>query len=368
MTIGTPKEIKNNEARVGLHPANAAALVRAGHRVIIESEAGQGSGYTNEDYTAIGAEILPDAAAVYAEAEMIVKVKEPLAAEYSLIREGQILFTYFHFASSRALTQAMLERKAICIAYETVEDKEGKLPLLIPMSEVAGRMSVQQGAKYLEKPQQGKGILLGGVAGVSPAKVVIIGGGVVGTEAAKMAAGLGAQVFLFDINLNRLRQLGEILPPNVTPLYSTQESLAQHLVDCDLVIGAVLVPGAKAPKIITREMLKQMEKGTVVVDVAVDQGGCMESCRPTTHEDPIFIEEDIVHYCVANIPGAVPITSTNALNNATLGYVLALANKGWKKACTDDPLLGKGLNIVLGKTVHAAVAETFELPLYENVL
>ena len=352
---------------MGLHPANAAALVRAEHEVIIESGAGQGSGYTDEDYMAIGAEILPDTAAVYAEAEMIVKVKEPLAAEYSLIREGQILFTYFHFASSRALTEAMLERKAICIAYETVEDKEGKLPLLIPMSEVAGRMSVQQGAKYLEKPQQGKGILLGGVAGVSPAKVVIIGGGVVGTEAAKLAAGLGAQVFLFDINLNRLRQLGEILPPNVTPLYSTQESLAQHLADCDLVIGAVLVPGAKAPKIITREM-KQMEKGTVVVDVAVDQGGCMESCRPTTHGDPIFIEEDIVHYCVANIPGAVPITSTNALNNATLGYVLALANKGWKKACTDDPLLGKGLNIISGKTVHAAVAETFELPLYENVL
>ena len=368
MTIGTPKEVKNNESRVGLHPANAAALVRAGHKVIIESGAGQGSGYTDEDYMAIGAEILPDAAAVYAEAEMIVKVKEPLAAEYSLIREGQILFTYFHFASSRALTEAMLERKAICIAYETVEDKEGRLPLLIPMSEVAGRMSVQQGAKYLEKPQQGKGVLLGGVAGVNPAKVVIIGGGVVGTEAAKMAAGLGAQVFLFDINLNRLRQLGEILPPNVTPLYSTQESLAQHLADCDLVIGAVLVPGAKAPKIITREMLKQMEKGTVVVDVAVDQGGCMESCRPTTHEDPIFIENDIVHYCVANIPGAVPITSTNALNNATLGYVLALANKGWKKACTDDPLLGKGLNIISGKTVHAAVAETFELPLYENVL
>ena len=368
MTIGTPKEIKNNEARVGLHPANTAALVSAGHQVIIEKGAGEGSGYSNEDYTAVGAEIRSNAAAVYAEADMIVKVKEPLAAEYSLIREGQILFTYFHFASSEELTNAMLERKAVCIAYETVEDKEGKLPLLIPMSEVAGRMSIQQGAKYLEKPQQGKGILLGGVAGVHPAKVVIIGGGIVGTEAAKMAAGLGANVYLFDINLNRLRQLGEVLPPNVIPLYANKENLMQQLANCDLVIGAVLVPGAKAPKIISREMLKKMEKGTVIVDVAVDQGGCVESCRPTTHEDPIYVEENIVHYCVANIPGAVPITSTNALNNATLDYVLTLANKGWKKACYDDPLLGKGLNIVLGKTVHAAVANTFGLALHENVV
>ena len=366
MIVGTPKEIKNNEARVGLNPASVKALVLAGHEVIVEKGAGFGSGYSDNDFKAAGARLCPDAQAVYAEAEMIVKVKEPLEAEYQLIRDGQIVFTYFHFASSNKLTEAMLNSKAVCIAYETVEDSEGRLPLLIPMSEVAGRMSIQQGAKYLEKPQQGKGILLGGVAGVSPAKVVIIGGGVVGTEAAKMAAGLGANIILFDINLNRLRQLGEILPANVTPLYSTHDSLTKHLADCDLVIGAVLVPGAKAPKIITRSMLKKMEKGTVIVDVAVDQGGCIETCKPTTHENPIFIEEGIVHYCVANIPGAVPITSTNALNNATLKYVLALANKGWKKACQDDPLLAKGLNIIDGKATHKAIADTFSLSLYEN--
>lgn len=368
MIIGSPKEIKNNEARVGLNTSSVSTLVRAGHKVFIEQGAGVGSGYSDSAYQKAGATILPDAQSLYAKAEMIVKVKEPLEEEYSLIQAHQIVFTYFHFASSETLTKAMLERKAVCIAYETVEDREGRLPLLIPMSEVAGRMSIQQGAKYLEKPQQGKGILLGGVAGVSPAKVVIIGGGVVGTEAAKMAAGLGANVYIFDINLNRLRELGEILPPNVTPLFSSHETILNHLADCDLVIGAVLVLGAKAPKIISKAMLRHLSAGSVLVDVAVDQGGCFETCRPTTHEDPIFIEDDIVHYCVANIPGAVPMTSTDALNNATLSYILAVANKGWEKACSDDPLLKKGLNMIHGKVVHEAVAHTFDLPLYENAI
>ncbi|MGB1971979.1 MAG: alanine dehydrogenase [Flavobacteriaceae bacterium] len=367
MIIGVPKEIKNNESRVGLNTASVAALIKHNHKVVVETNAGEGSGFSDKDYQAVGATILNDAKEVYAIAEMIVKVKEPLLPEYALIKEGQIIFTYFHFASSLELTQAMIDRKAVCIAYETVEDENKRLSLLTPMSEVAGRMSVQQGAKFLEKPQHGKGKLLGGIPGVAPAKVVIIGGGVVGTEAAKMAAGLGAQVFLFDINLDRLRYLSEVLPPNVIPLYSSEESLSKHLCDSDLVIGAVLIPGAKAPKIITKDMLKQMEKGTVLVDVAVDQGGCFETCKATTHEEPVFIVEDIVHYCVANIPGAVPMTSTNALNNATLNYSLLIANKGWKKACQENTALQHGLNIAHGKIVYKAVADAFELPFYENV-
>ncbi len=368
MIIGTPKEIKNNEFRVGLNTASVMALTAHGHSVLIETNAGIGSGMSDKDYIAAGATILASAEEVYAKAEMIVKVKEPLAAEYELIREGQIVFTYFHFASSLELTEAMIKSKAICIAYETVEDKQGRLPLLTPMSEVAGRMSIQQGAKYLEKPQGGKGQLLGGVPGSAPGKVMIIGAGVVGTEAAKMAAGLGAQVLLLDINLDRLRYLSEVLPPNVTPLYSTQETIEKNCADCDLIIGAVLIPGAKAPNIISREMLKNMQAGTVLVDVAVDQGGCFESCRPTTHEEPTFVIDDIVHYCVANIPGAVPMTSTNALNNSTLPFVQLLAKKGWKDACTQNEALKKGLSIYDGKIVHAPVANTFDLPLYENVI
>ncbi len=368
MIIGTPKEIKNNEFRVGLNTASVMALTKAGHRVILETNAGIGSGISDNDFITAGATIVDSAKEVYANAEMIVKVKEPLTPEYALIREGQIVFTYFHFASSKTLTEAMIESKAICIAYETVEDQMGRLPLLTPMSEVAGRMSVQQGAKHLEKPQGGKGQLLGGVPGSTPAKVMIIGAGVVGTEAAKMAAGLGAKVLLLDINLDRLRYLNEILPKNVTPLYSSQESITQHIGDCDLIIGAVLIAGAKAPKIITREMLKNIEKGTVLVDVAIDQGGCFESSQPTTHEEPTYVIDDIVHYCVANIPGAVPITSTNALNNSTLPFVQLIAKQGWKKVCANNASLRKGLSIYDGKVVHAEVANTFGLPLYENAI
>ncbi|MDA8917345.1 alanine dehydrogenase [Flavobacteriaceae bacterium] len=368
MIIGTPKEIKNNEFRVGLNTASVMALTNQGHRVLLETSAGMGSGMSDEDYIAAGATIVASAEEVFAKADMIVKVKEPLAAEYELIRAGQIVFTYFHFASSLELTEAMIKSKAICIAYETVEDKQGRLPLLTPMSEVAGRMSIQQGAKYLEKPQGGKGQLLGGVPGSAPAKVMIIGAGVVGTEAAKMAAGLGAQVLLLDINLDRLRYLSEILPPNVTPLYSSQETIAKNISDSDLIIGAVLIPGAKAPNIISRKMLQKMEAGTVLVDVAVDQGGCFETCQPTTHEEPTFVVDEIVHYCVANIPGAVPMTSTNALNNTTLPLVLLLANQGWKQACTNNEALKKGLSIYDGKIVHAPVANTFDLPLYDNAI
>ena len=325
MRIGTPKEIKNNESRVGLNTASVRALIEQGHELFIERGAGLGSGYSDIAYQAAGATILNSAEEIYKTAEMIVKVKEPLPAEYDLIQEGQILFTYFHFASSESLTKAMINAKAICIAYETVEDDQGRLPLLTPMSEVAGRMSVQQGAKFLEKPKGGKGVLLGGVAGVKPANVMIIGGGVVGTEAAKMAAGLGAHVTLMDINLERLRYLSEILPANVTPLYASEETILNLLKDVDLVIGAVLIPGAKAPKIIRKEMLQKMTPGTVLVDVAVDQGGCFESCQPTTHESPTYTVEGIIHYCVANIPGAVPMTATDALNNATLVFTKMIA-------------------------------------------
>ena len=368
MIIGTPKEIKNNEFRVGLNTASVMALTNQGHRVLLETSAGMGSGMSDEDYIAAGATIVASAEEVYAKADMIVKVKEPLAAEYELIRAGQIVFTYFHFASSLELTEAMIKSKAICIAYETVEDKQGRLPLLTPMSEVAGRMSIQQGAKYLEKPQGGKGQLLGGVPGSAPAKVMIIGAGVVGTEAAKMAAGIGAQVLLLDINLDRLRYLSEVLPSNVTPLFSSQETIAKNISDSDLIIGAVLIPGAKAPNIISRKMLQKMEAGTVLVDLAVDQGGCFETSQPTTHEEPTFVVNEIVHYCVANIPGAVPRTSTNALNNTTLPFVLLLANQGWKEACTNNEALKKGLSIYDGKIVHAPVANTFDLPLYDNAI
>ncbi len=365
MIIGVPKEIKNNENRVGLTPEGVLELTKRGHEVYIQDGAGLGSGIPNSDYLKVGGHILPTIEDVYAKGEMIVKVKEPIESEYDLIKEDQLLFTYFHFASHRPLTDAMIRRKAVCLAYETVENHDRSLPLLIPMSEVAGRMATQQGAKYLEKPQKGRGILLGGVPGVKPAKVLVLGGGIVGTQATKMAAGLGADVTILDINLNRLRELEDIMPANVTTLFSSELTIRKCIEDHDLIIGAVLIPGAKAPNLITRDMLKDMKPGTVIVDVAVDQGGCVETCKPTTHADPTFIVDDIVHYCVANMPGAVPYTSTIALNNATLPYTIQLANKGWKQACKDNKELKLGLNVVKGKICYKAVSEAFDLP-YTN--
>ena len=365
MIIGVPKEIKNNENRVAITPAGVMELVKKDHTVYVQSTAGEGSGYDDQEYLDAGAQILPTIEEVYDIAKMIVKVKEPIESEYELITENQLVFTYFHFASHEPLTNAMIESKAVCLAYETVELPDRSLPLLVPMSEVAGRMSIQQGAKYLEKPQKGVGILLGGVPGVAPAKVIVLGGGIVGTQAAKMAAGLGAHVTIMDINLNRLRQLADIMPANVDTLYSNEYNIRRNLSTTDLFIGAVLIPGAKAPNLITRDMLKEMRAGTVLVDVAVDQGGCIETCRPTTHEDPTFIIDDIVHYCVANMPGAVPYTSTIALTNATLPYVMQLANKGWKQACKDNASLKKGLNIINGKVVYQGVAETFDLDMHK---
>jgi len=342
MIIGVPKEIKPSENRVALTPAGALELTKRGHEVYVQHTAGEGSGFTDESYIQAGARILPDIQSVYGKAEMIIKVKEPIKEEYGLIRAGQLVFTYFHFASYEPLTMAMLDSKAICLAYETVEFPDRSLPLLIPMSEVAGRMSIQEGAKYLEKPQKGRGVLLGGVPGVPPAKVLVLGGGIVGTQAAKMAAGLGAHVTILDINLSRLRHLADIMPANVTTMYSNEMNIRNLIPTADLIVGAVLIPGAKAPSLITREMLKLMQPGTVLVDVAVDQGGCIETCRPTTHEDPIFIIDDVVHYCVANMPGAVPYTSTIALTNATLPYAIQLADKGWEKACRDNNPLKLG--------------------------
>ncbi len=361
MIIGVPKEIKNNENRVALTPAGALELIKHGHTVYIQDNAGLNSGLNNEMYTSVGVKVLPTIEAVYNIAEMIVKVKEPIEEEYSLIKENQLVFTYFHFASYEPLTKAMIQTKAICLAYETVKDASGALPLLIPMSEVAGRMSIQAGAKYLEMPQKGRGILLGGVPGVPPAKVLVLGGGIVGTQAAKMAAGLGATVTILDVNLNRLRHLSDILPANVNTMYSNEYNIRNLIKTHDLIIGAVLIPGAKAPNLITRDMLKEMHPGTVLVDVAVDQGGCIETCRPTTHADPVFVIDDVVHYCVANMPGAVPYTSTIALTNATLPYAIQLANNGWKKACMENNALKEGLNIVNGKVVYKAVADTFDL-------
>jgi alanine dehydrogenase len=331
--------------------------------VYVQVNAGQESGFDDEEYIGAGATMLPTIDEVYALSEMIMKVKEPIAEEYGLIREDQLLFTYFHFASSEPLTRAMVERKAVCLAYETVEKADRSLPLLVPMSEVAGRMAVQEGAKYLEKPMKGRGILLGGVPGVKPARVLVLGGGIVGTQAAKMAAGLGARVTIMDVSLPRLRYLSDIMPPNVQTMMSNEYNIREEIRQSDLIIGAVLIPGAKAPHLITRDMLKTMRPGTVLVDVAVDQGGCIETCRPTTHEDPTFIIDGIVHYCVANMPGAVPYTSTVALTNATLPYALQLANKGWQQACRDNTDLRAGLNIVDGQVVYPGVAEAWTLPL-----
>lgn len=368
MVIGVPKEIKNNENRVGMTPAGVAELVKRGHTVYVQQTAGNNSGFADEDYVNVGAKLLPTLEEVYAAAEMIVKVKEPIAPEYKLIRRGQVVFTYFHFAADRALTEAMIESGAICIAYETVELPDRSLPLLIPMSEVAGRMSVQEGARFLEKPQGGKGKLLGGVPGVRPARVLILGGGIVGCNAAQMAAGMGAEVMITDINLARLRYLSEVLPKNVKTLYSSAHNIRMELPTVDLVIGSVLIPGDKTPHLITRDMLPLMKPGTVLVDVAIDQGGCFETSHPTTHSEPTYVVDGIVHYAVANIPGAVPFTSTMALTNATLPYTVALADKGWQKACKDDPALALGVNVAGGKVVYKAVADVFGLPYEELAL
>lgn len=359
MIIGVPKEIKNNENRVALTPAGAKELVKNWHTVYVQHTAGENSGFPDVEYEKAGAKILPTIEDVYGIAEMIIKVKEPIAYEYPLVRKGQLLFTYFHFACDEALTRAMLASGATCLAYETVEAKDHTLPLLIPMSEVAGRMSVQEGARFLEKPQGGKGILLGGVPGVKPAKVLVLGGGVVGHNAALMAAGLGADVTITDISLPRLRYLSDTMPKNIKTLYSSAHNIEQELPTTDLVIGAVLIPGAKAPHLVSRDMLKLLRKGSVLVDVAIDQGGCFETSRPTTHAEPIFEVDNIIHYCVANIPGSVPQTSTLALTNATLPYAIKLANKGWEKACAEDAGLKLGLNIIDGKVVYPAVAEAF---------
>ena len=363
MIIGVPKEIKNNENRVALTPAGAYELTKRNHTVYIKSTAGVGSGFIDAEYIEAGAKILSSIEEVYDIAEMIMKVKEPIESEYKLIKEEQLVFTYFHFASYKPLTEAMIESKSVCLAYETVENKDRSLPLLVPMSEVAGRMAIQEGAKYLEKPVKGRGVLLGGVPGVSPGRVLILGGGIVGTQAAKMAAGLGAEVTIMDINLNRLRQLSDIMPANVKTIYSNAYNIKNAIKDHDLIVGAVLIPGAKAPNLITREMLKDMRAGTVLVDVAVDQGGCIETCKPTTHEDPTYIIDDVVHYCVANMPGAVPYTSTIALTNATLPYALRLADKGWKVACKSDESLKRGLNVIHGDVVYEGVADAFDLEL-----
>lgn len=362
MKIGIPKELKNNENRVGMTPAGVAQLVGHGHQVYVQATAGQGSGFADEDYAAVGATLLPTIEEVYAAADMIVKVKEPVPQEYSLIRPGQVVFTYFHFACDKALTEAMIASRGVCVAYETVCAADGSLPLLTPMSEVAGRMAAINGAYYLQKTKGGKGKLIGGVPGVRPAKVVVLGGGVVGQAAARMAAGLGADVVILDVSLPKLRELSVSMPANVRTVYSTPHHVESELADADVVIGAVLVPGDKAPRLVTREMLSKMSPGTVMVDVAIDQGGCFETSHPTTHSDPVYEVDGILHYCVANIPGAIPHTSTSALANATLRYALALADKGWKKACQDDPALAKGLNIVEGKVVYKAVADVFGLP------
>ncbi|MDE7412689.1 MAG: alanine dehydrogenase [Muribaculaceae bacterium] len=362
MKIGIPKEIKNNENRVGATPAGVKELVAHGHDLYVQHTAGEGSGFSDEEYKAAGATILPTIEDVYATADMIIKVKEPIEPEYKLIRKGQVLFTYFHFASERALLDAMLESGAVCIAYETVTDRDHRLPLLIPMSEVAGRMSIQEGARFLEKPQGGRGVLLGGVPGVKPAKVLVLGAGVVGRNAALMAAGLGADVTITDISLPTLRHCAEVMPKNVKTLYSSRHNIEQELPDTDLVIGSVLVPGAKAPHLVTADMVKLMRKGSVMVDVAIDQGGCFETSHPTTHSEPTFEVDGVLQYCVANIPGAVPYTSTLALTNATMPYALRLADLGWEEACRRDPGLADGVNVVDGEITFKAVAEAFDLP------
>ena len=362
MKIGIPKEIKNNENRVGMTPDGVAELVKHGHEVFVQHTAGEGSGFADAAYEKVGAKILPTIEAVYDVAEMIIKVKEPIKPEYPLLKHGQLVFTYFHLACDLELTEAMVKSGAVCLAYETVQTADKRLPLLVPMSEVAGRMASINGAYYLQKTKGGKGKLMSGVPGVKPAKVLVLGGGIVGEAAARMAAGMGAEVYITDVSLPRLRQLDAELPANVHTLYSTEHNIRKELKDVDIVVGSVLVPGDKAPHLITRDMLKEMEPGTVLVDVAIDQGGCFETSHPTTHSDPVYEVDGIVHYAVANIPGAVPNTSTAALTNATLKYALALADKGWKKACREDAALYKGLNVVEGKITFKAVADVWGMP------
>ncbi len=365
MIIGVPKEIKTAENRIALVPAGAEALVAQGHTVLIEGGAGVGSGFADDLYESVGATIVPDVNDVWAKADMIVKVKEPIEPEWPRMRSGQVVFTYYHFAADEELTRAVMDTGAIAIAYETVQLESGELPLLTPMSEVAGRMAVQEGAKYLERYYGGSGILLGGVPGVLPAEVVILGGGVVGTNAAKMAAGLGAHVTILDLSLERLRYLSDVMPANVDLVYSNRHNILEAVARADLLVGAVLLPGAKAPHLVTRKDLKRMKAGSVIVDVAVDQGGCVETIKPTTHEEPTYIVDDVVHYAVANMPGGVPRTSTLALTNATFPYTMTLAADGWKKACKDDRSLFLGLNVIEGKVVYPGVAEAFGLKLHD---
>lgn len=359
MNIGIPKEIKPQENRVAIQPGGVMTLVQQGHNVMVEKDAGSGSGFSDDEYVAAGAQIKADVDALWAAADMIMKVKEPIAEEYSRIKAGQILFTYFHFAADKTLTQAIIDSKCIAIAYETVEKVDRSLPLLIPMSEVAGRMATQEGAKFLEKAMGGRGVLMGGIPGVPPANTLVLGGGIVGVNAAKIAAGMGSNTTIMDINMPRLRYLDDVMPKNITTLFSSEANIRAMLPTVDLIIGAVLKPGAKAPHLITREMLSHMRPGTVLVDVAIDQGGCFETSKPTTHQDPVYFVDEILHYCVANMPGAVPYTSTLGLTNVTLPYAVALANKGWKQAVKDDVELLKGVNIVEGTIVYEDVAEAF---------
>jgi alanine dehydrogenase len=362
MRIGVPREIKPDEYRVAMMPVGVEILVRAGHQVCVETQAGVGSGFGDDDYRRAGADVVATHAEAFADADMVVKVKEPQASEFGLFRPGQIVFTYFHLAPAPELTQACLESEIVAIAYETITDQHGRLPLLTPMSEIAGKMSLQEGAKYLEKPMMGRGILLGGVPGVPPAEVVVLGGGVVGTNAAKVAAGLGANVMIMDINLDRLRYLDDVMPANVHTIYSDPQTVREALRQADLVIGAVLIPGAKAPRLVTRADLKEMKNGSVIVDVAIDQGGCTETSRPTTHAQPTYVVDGVVHYCVTNMPGAVGRTSTIALCNATLPYALRIANKGYEQAAAEDPGLAEGINLVAGRVTNPAVAEALHMP------
>ncbi len=370
MIIGVPKEIKANENRVALQPSGAEILTQNGHEVYMQKGAGLGSGFTDEMYEKAGAKILDTPKEIFEIAEMIMKVKEPLAPEIAMIKPGQILFTYFHFAASRELTEGIMKTKSIAIAYETIEKEDGSLPLLNPMSEVAGRLAIQAGARCLEKTFGGEGLLLGGVTGVAPAKVVIIGGGIVGTNAAQMAAGLGANVVVLDIDIDRLRFLDHVLPANVTTMMSSPETIRQQIADADLVVGAVLIPGAKAPHLITREMLKLMKPGSVIVDVAVDQGGCVETIHPTTHAEPTYTVDGVIHYGVANMPGAVPRTSTVALTNVTLPYAVEIANKGYLEAIKSNKEIALGVNVIDGKITYKPVADAFSMeyiPLEEVV-
>lgn len=361
MLVGILKEIKAEENRVCMTPAGVEVMIANGHSVLVEKEAGSGSGFDNNAYIKAGAEIVDTPAEIFQRADMVMHVKEPLPSEYEMIREGQIVFTYLHLAAAEELTHALIKSKAVCIAYETIQKPDGSLPLLTPMSEVAGRMAIQQGAKYLEMAQGGHGVLLGGVPGVDPGNVVVIGGGIVGVNAAKMACGLGAKVYILDMNLDRLRYLSDVMPANCFMLYSSPSTIRELVKRADVVVGAVLIPGAKAPKLITREMLKTMEPGAVIVDVAIDQGGCFETSKATTHGDPIYVVDGVVHYCVANMPGAVPRTSTLALTNATLPYAVEIANKGWKKAMQESDEIKLGANAINGEITYKAVAEAFGL-------